>query len=206
MNHDHPLGDPAELAALYAAGGMTGEEQAAFESHLAAGCATCDAALRDLDPVLVALGRSAEVVEPSPRTRDALLRRVAAEAPGRASPLRRHLAGGAAGDEGLVIRRAAGAAWEKTEVPGVSLRVLFVDPARDQFTALVRMEAGASYPRHVHKGPEECLVLEGELHVGEEVLRAGDYQRAAVGSQHAVQRTDQGCLLLITSSLSDEFA
>jgi anti-sigma factor ChrR (cupin superfamily) len=79
-----------------------------------------------------------------------------------------------------------------------------MDSARDRMTCLVRMAAGTAYPRHIHAGPEECLVLEGELRVGDEMLRAGDYQRAAPGSHHPVQSTDRGCLLLIVSSLSDE--
>jgi hypothetical protein len=36
-------------------------------------------------------------------------------------------------------------------------------------------------------------------------MRPGDYQRAPKGSRHGVQRTEQGCLLLITSSLTDVF-
>ena len=35
-------------------------------------------------------------------------------------------------------------------------------------------------------------------------MRAGDYQRAAGGSQHPWQSTRDGCLLLIVSGLHDE--
>ena len=41
MTHDPTLGDPAELAALYAAGAMPSAELARFEEHLETGCATC---------------------------------------------------------------------------------------------------------------------------------------------------------------------
>ncbi|MBI3758220.1 MAG: cupin domain-containing protein [Deltaproteobacteria bacterium] len=104
----------------------------------------------------------------------------------------------------MIVTRADGGVWEETGVQGVRVKRLSVDKQKDQFTALVRMEAGSSYPRHIHNGAEECLVLEGELRVGPEVLRAGDYQRAPAGSRHGVQSTDNGCLLLIVSSLSDE--
>jgi quercetin dioxygenase-like cupin family protein len=70
---------------------------------------------------------------------------------------------------------------------------------------LVRMEPGSSYPGHVHGGPEECYVISGDLRVGDSLhMRAGDYQRVAAGMTHPVQSTDEGCLLLITSSLHDE--
>jgi anti-sigma factor ChrR (cupin superfamily) len=69
---------------------------------------------------------------------------------------------------------------------------------------LVRMTEGASYPSHRHAAAEECLVLEGDLIVGEDVLRAGDFQRSEAGSVHPPQSTRAGCLLYILSSLEDE--
>ena len=38
MNDAHSLGDPTELAALYAAAHLPPDELAAFESHVAARC------------------------------------------------------------------------------------------------------------------------------------------------------------------------
>ena len=67
------------------------------------------------------------------------------------------------------------------------------------------MAPGSSYPCHVHNGPEQCLVLEGDLLVEDDLLGPGDYQWAEVGSRHGIQSTKQGCLLLITSSMTDEF-
>jgi anti-sigma factor ChrR (cupin superfamily) len=210
MTQDHPIGNPAELAALFAAGAMPLQEQAAFEAHLADGCAACNAELRALEPVVTALTGTVAPVLPDPGVRDKLLRGVAAHTgqAGAASPLRGHLhsePGPADPEAPLLIQRAADAAWEATEIEGVRLRVLFVDRQHNQFTALVRMAAGTSYPPHIHDGPEECLVLEGDLLVGDRVLGAGDYQRAPAGSRHGPQVTRQGCLLLITSSLTDVF-
>ena len=48
-------------------------------------------------------------------------------------------------------------------------------------------------------------MLEGDLHIGEDVMHPGDYQFAPAGSRHGVQSTEHGCLLLITSSLNDRF-
>jgi anti-sigma factor ChrR (cupin superfamily) len=202
----HPLGDPAELAALYAAGAMTAQEADAFEAHLAGGCAPCLAEVRALDATVLHLAEGAGTSTPPAHVREALLERVAARPepprPDAAQVWRRWT------DEpeaaGLFTRRAGEGPWEETGVAGVRVRRLFVDRSRNEMTMLVRMEAGSAYPRHVHDGPEQCLVLEGDLHVGDLVLQPGDYQRAAPGSLHGVQSTEGGCLLLIMSSLSDE--
>lgn len=102
-----------------------------------------------------------------------------------------------------VVRRGEGQ-WEDTGVQGVRIRRLFVDRERNQFTAIVEMAPGSAYPRHIHDTAEECLVLEGDLRVGDDHLFAGDYQRAPAGSKHGIQSTDNGCKLLIVSSLTDE--
>lgn len=94
--------------------------------------------------------------------------------------------------------------WETTAIEGVEARRLFVDADGDRATFLVRMRPGAAYPAHVHAGPEECFVLEGDLLVGHQRMRAGDYQRAESGSTHDVQSTEGGCVLLLVSSLGDE--
>ena len=105
---------------------------------------------------------------------------------------------------GLSIVRSQEGDWEELAVPGVFVKQLDVDRERRMVTMLVRMEPGTSYPRHLHAGSEGCFVLEGELKVGGEILRAGDYQRAGTGSTHDIQSTETGCLLLITSSEDDE--
>lgn len=94
--------------------------------------------------------------------------------------------------------------FEPTSMPGVEARRLFVDADHDRVTMLVRMAPGTSYPAHVHGGAEECLVISGDLRIGALHMRSGDFQRAEAGSTHVVQSTDEGCVLLIVSSLHDE--
>ena len=84
------------------------------------------------------------------------------------------------------------------------MKPLFVDRERDYVTMLVRMAPGTSYPCHRHGGAEECYVLQGDLHVAGQVLHSGDHQRADDASEHGVQSTEEGCLLLIVSSQHDE--
>lgn len=94
--------------------------------------------------------------------------------------------------------------FEPTAVAGIEARKLFVDHENDRVTMLVRMQPGTAYPEHVHADVEECFVLSGDLSVGELRMSVGDYQRAEIGSKHAVQSTENGCMLLLVSSLHDE--
>ena len=49
---------------------------------------------------------------------------------------------------------------------------------------------------HFHnEGHEECLVLEGDLTMGDLKLLAGDFHLAAKGSSHPAATTMSGCLL-----------
>jgi anti-sigma factor ChrR (cupin superfamily) len=209
MNHDPSLGDPQELASLYVTGALPPDERDRFESHLAGGCDVCGREVAALMGPVADLAAAVPPVLPDPQTRERLLRRIATSARGasRPSPLQSHLSPVSPSrrvPELLTLRSGEGD-WEETSVPGVSIRTLYVDRERDQYTALVRMSAGSSYPRHVHGGPEHCLVLEGDLQIGDEVRHPGDYQVAPAGSRHGVQTTERGCLLFITSSLHDEF-
>ncbi len=170
-----------------------------------AGCDECHAELERLGVVVTSLSEAIPPVTPPSHIRETLLQRIDGTSGSKESPLRRHLNVASAAAPGLFVSRAAEGEWKPTDVPGVSLRVLFVDTPRNEFTALVRMTPGSAYPRHVHSGAEQCLVLEGDLHVEDDVFGPGDYQRSEVGSLHGIQRTERGCLLLITSSLTDEF-
>lgn len=105
---------------------------------------------------------------------------------------------------GFTFLASAENAYEPTAVPGIEARKLFVDRAAGRVTMLVRMQPGTAYPPHVHADFEECFVLAGDLTVGTHRMKAGDYQRAETGSTHAVQSTENGCVLLLVSSLHDE--
>lgn len=201
-----------ELASLYLAGALTPKEAEDVEQRLLEGDDELRAAVLDLDPAARALFESSPSTPVPPDVRDALLAKVAKLAESSSDSIEYTPSNPQVwkqwdddtADISLLIRRAGDAAWEPTGIDGIESRPLFVDRERDQTTMMVRMAPGTAYPRHLHAGPEECFVLEGDLRVGNEVLRAGDYQRAAAGSHHPVQSTEGGCLLLLVSSLSDE--
>jgi quercetin dioxygenase-like cupin family protein len=101
------------------------------------------------------------------------------------------------------VARDAGE-WAPVGIPGIEVKRLATDPERREVTMLVRMAAGTAYPAHRHGGVEECLVLSGEILVGERPMKAGDYQISQRDSVHPVQSTREGCLLYIRSSQDDE--
>lgn len=201
MRTDHPFGNPQDLAACYAAGAMSAAEAAEFEAHLAGGCTPCGSELHVLLPAAAELLAAAPPRPPAPAVREAILRRAAASV--QTQPWKAWSSSVAAGRV-VVVPAAADGPWEETGTPGVRVRPLFVDRAANRMTALFRMAPGTRYPRHLHRGVEECWVLEGDLAAEDFAMRAGDYQRAYAGSEHGDQWTVGGCLLLISSSLGDE--
>jgi anti-sigma factor ChrR (cupin superfamily) len=59
------------------------------------------------------------------------------------------------------------------------------------------MQPGASIQGHHHASAEECLVLEGDLRIGDLHLKAGDYHVAAEGSIHPVLRSQGGAVMFV---------
>lgn len=82
--------------------------------------------------------------------------------------------------------------------PKIKKKVLFANPETGTEAYLLKAEAGAEAPPHVHAHDEHCLVLEGEvIFDGGIHLRKGDYHFAPGGSEHGVARTDVGVLVYI---------
>ncbi len=79
--------------------------------------------------------------------------------------------------------------------PGIDMQML--RRASDTSSYLLRMAAGMSVPAHDHDADEECLVLEGDVWLGDTHAFAGDYHLARRGIPHGVIHTDTGCLLFL---------
>jgi quercetin dioxygenase-like cupin family protein len=184
-----------ELAALRSLDLLEGPEAKEFEKHLAQGCAACEPELSWLREVAGAIGVGVDLREPPAGLRDRLLERI------RPGPQVWKNWGGSEAADLLVVRGGEGG-WERV-MDGIYSKRLYVDVEHDRVTMLIRMDPGASYVPHRHGGPEQCFVLEGDIREGGDVFHAGDFQCAAHGSVHGVQSTENGCLLLIVSSLRD---
>jgi anti-sigma factor ChrR (cupin superfamily) len=96
---------------------------------------------------------------------------------------------------GTLTRRAGTGAWTEMS-PGVTYTVLYEDPVAKRRSILVRALPGSNYGAHAHpEGHEECLVLEGDLIMGDLKLLAGDFHVAEKGSTHPAATTRSGCVL-----------
>lgn len=96
-----------------------------------------------------------------------------------------------------VTIRAAKDDWVEI-VPRVKMKRLHRDG--DARTYLLRLEPGGVVPGHRHDGAEECLVVEGEVSMGELSVAAGDYHVALAGSVHPDMYSRNGALLFIRSA------
>lgn len=214
----------SELCAGHVLGSLDAEDRERLQRHLEDDGPRCVEEIAKARDAVLALGQSCGSEEPDPSVREKLLERIRRTAQddeggqdnehGREQddedsvteqPWRDWQSDSAPSTDMFFLAKGEGQ-WEPTTVEGVTVRRLFVDVANNRMTAMFRMAPGTAYVPHVHAGYEECYVLEGDLKVGDTVMTAGDYQRAAEGSVHGVQSTENGCLLLISSSLSDEAA
>lgn len=204
-------------AALYALGALDAEEARAFESHLAEGCAACEAELREFEAVVSDLAFAAPEASPPADARARLLALVSEEAAqnsgaeaktetqtGGAQTKTKTQPGGAEtktepGGAGFLIVRAGDGEWRPTADAGVRFKLLFVDRERSTVTTLVRMEPGARIPAHRHLGVEQCLLLEGDLRAGGIEMSAGDFNCSLPGSVHEDLTTEGGALFLIVA-------
>jgi anti-sigma factor ChrR (cupin superfamily) len=199
--HQQITDEQREGAALFALGLLEPEEARAFAEHLVEGCDVCKADVRAFEAAVAALPLLFAEQKPHPRVRELLLERIRSRDHG--PQVWKHWQAAPSQHEAVHVVYAREGGWQPVG-DGVSAKQLYVDAARDSVTMLVRMERGSTYPSHRHRTPEQCLVLEGDLRVGDLVLHAGDFQCAAEGSVHDITRTVEGCLLLIVSSQHDE--
>jgi len=183
------IADLHELAPLYVLGALDAGENIAFEEHLHQGCESCAEEVRSFSGVAAAIGESVPATPPK-GLRERLLSKV------RATP---SVPGILLKQSGLLIARSDDFVWQPM-APGIFYKTLFEDTSRKYNTALVRMEAGARYPSHSHAEIEELFMLNGDLHVENIVMRAGDYCRGDSGSMHGETFSDTGCLFLMMAS------
>lgn len=88
-------------------------------------------------------------------------------------------------------------------LPGVRVKVLFVDHLAGTKSFLLHAAPGTRLPEHQHHGDEECLVLEGEFTLGDLTLRAGDFHSALKDSKHGSSFTEHGVLVYLRASVHD---
>jgi hypothetical protein len=116
--------------------------------------------------------------------RDRVLGRVHASRPG--NPLQH-----------LTVHAAEGI-WVPL-LPGISMKLLREDATTRSY--LLRMAPGARVSGHDHIHEEECMVLQGDVWLGDIHAHAGAYHLARSGVPHGVVHSDGGCLLFLRGQL-----
>jgi len=96
-----------------------------------------------------------------------------------------------------VIVHAGRLDWVKSPAAGVDRRMLYrVGDEVARATSIVRYAPGSAFPRHVHSGGEEILVLEGTFQDEHGDYPAGSYFRNPPGTSHEPAAA-QGCTIFV---------
>lgn len=96
-----------------------------------------------------------------------------------------------------VIVHGAKLDWVPSPAAGVDRRMLFrVGGEVARATSIVRYAPGSAFPRHIHNGGEEILVLEGVFQDEHGDYPAGCYFRNPPGTSHIPAAKD-GCTIFV---------
>lgn len=99
--------------------------------------------------------------------------------------------------EGFVFRYDRDDDWVPHPLPGIRIKVLSIDRARNCATVIFDVAPGTRFPAHHHTGgAEECYVISGSLYTCGRRLRAGDFVHADAETDHGELWTDEGCRVL----------
>ena len=91
------------------------------------------------------------------------------------------------------------AVWEDFG-PGILRRLVWQQGGEACY--LARAKADAFVPAHGHHVDEECMMLEGELFLGDILLRAGEFQLAPAGIEHGVVQAATDTLLYVRGDIA----
>jgi hypothetical protein len=177
----------AELVALYALHALPADDVAAAGAGIAE-CPGCRDELARLGPIVSSfVSWPTDVLRPAQSLWDRLAERIAAETGQPALP---------------PSPPQAGPDWREV-APGISVKILSADAARDMVSMLVRLTPGTDYPSHRHAAVEELHLLHGELFVDDRTLYPGDYLRSEPGTADGRVWSETGCTCVLMTSLRD---
>ena len=102
---------------------------------------------------------------------------------------------------GTLTLRAGAGDWIDVS-PGLKIKIMNRVEALNRQTFMAWLQPGAEYSDHDHDQDEEIYMIEGDLIIGDLVLKTGDFHIARAGRHHPVHRTKTGCLCLISQAIS----
>ena len=188
-----------EQAALFALGVLGPEDQAQFAAELRVN-PELRAFLYSFQKTVDQLALSAPTLPVPPSLKEKILRRLqpppplGAQGPSQAPP---------PVPSGLRFLTSDTAAWKQLPIRGAWIKLLSFEPTRGYAILLGKLDPGVRYPAHINAGPEDFYLLTGDLHVGDRVLRPGDFHHADAGSAHAENYSADGCTLLAVLTSDD---
>ena len=85
--------------------------------------------------------------------------------------------------------------------PGVEVKIVAegVDEVSERVDKFVRFPAGYTEPLHTHDHLHSTLVIEGEMHVHNKILKPGDFVFGGPGEQHGPYHYPVGCTVFSCS-------
>jgi anti-sigma factor ChrR (cupin superfamily) len=181
-----------ELAALHAAGALDGDELREWLGFLSSGDAYAKKESAAFNEAAALLAEGSAI--PTQVTQS-LKAKILANARGQA-----HRAAPATEPDFMFLRASETQGWKELPVRGAWIKALSVDRARGYAVLLGKLEPGTHYPAHYHNTAEDIYILTGDLQIGGQTLRAGDFHRAAAGTYHGVNHSDGGCTILAVLS------
>jgi quercetin dioxygenase-like cupin family protein len=190
--------DVEALALADAVGALDANEHRELEARVAALSPAQQAEVARLYDVSMAMALAAPQVEPPGRVRTQLMAAIQADAVGGdavSAPV-------PAKPSNYTLLAGEGQ-WNQTPFPGITMKILAIEPARNLVTMLLKGEPGARYPSHRHSTGEECYVISGSVIIEGRVLRAGDFHHAEADTDHGEIYTTEGTEVLVIGAVSD---
>jgi quercetin dioxygenase-like cupin family protein len=192
--------DVEALALADAAGALDADERRELEARVAALSPAQQAEVARLYDVSLALALAAPQLEPPARVRSQLMAVIQADAVG--GDAVGDVVAGPAKPSNYTLLAGEGQ-WNETPFPGITMKILAIEPARNLVTMLLKGEPGARYPSHRHSAGEECYVISGSVVIEGRVLRAGDFHHAEADTDHGEIFTTEGTEVLLIGAVSD---
>ena len=106
--------------------------------------------------------------------------------------LMKQIAAESGGHHGLVV---AGSGVWRPFLPGIERQVLH--EAEGIMCYLLRFAPGATLPAHRHPADEECVVLQGAVRVGRQLLPAGSFQKVSRNRVESDTTSDEGAVIYL---------
>lgn len=182
-----------EQACLYVLGDLSGTETAEFEQQLSVNSALA-ALVRDLSNTGEQLARLVPEVAPPLHLKARILEEIDKQSRPEKPAIPAGLAFAKAADD---------TGWKALPIPGAYLKLLSYEPTRGYAVLLGKLGPGVRYPAHINAGPEDFMILTGDLHVSGQRLGPGDFHHADGGSQHEENFSVEGCTLMAVLTVDD---